>query len=262
MSVLALVRTTSEAAAADVTAMKQNLVDYWNAVANINANSFAIVKTELKKIDEEDYQPPWWYELSDNFSRCQGHATFWLDTIYPSLVRVPQSIITYNTFFSITSRSVFDLIRKVAFGTATAADRRAIKDKLGLLVRQLGTARTQVADVRVDIRAFTDQLADDHRALTSGAASVTEALKANKKEVERLNKLIDDLKDELKSLQEELGITEVAAGVSIGLLVLSCFFGGWFGLIACVIGWAGVIGSGLAWLHLKEEAQKKIAEIE
>ena len=262
MSVLALVRTTPDLAATDVTAMKQKLVDYWNAVANINSNSFAIVKTELKRIDDKADPPAWWNDLSQNFTDCKGHAQFWIDTIYPSLTRVPQTIVTYNTFFSITTRGVVDLMRKVGAGTATAADKQAIKDKLGLLVRQLGTSKAAVAAVRTDIKTFTDQLAADHQALTTGAASVAAALEVNKKEVEALDKAVDDLREELKSLQEKLGISQAAFGVSVGIVMVSMMSFGPFGTIGLVIGIIGAIGSTVAWVILMEKAKDKVAAIE
>jgi len=262
MSVLALVRSTPEAAGNDVQAMKQKLVDYWNAVANINASSFGIVKTELKRIDESAEPPAWWNELSGNVKACQGHAQFWIGTIYPSLTRVPQTIITYNTFFGITIRSVIDLMKKVEARTATAADKQAIKDKLGLLVTQLGTSKKQVGAVRTDIKNFTDQLAADHTALSSGAASVTAALKENEKEVQRLTALVEELRAELQSLMDKMTVAQVAMGVSMTIVGVAMFSMGPFGTIGLVIGLIGAVGSAVAWVILLEKAKDKQAEID
>lgn len=262
MSVLALVRTTPEAAGHDVLSMKQKLVDYWNAVAAINASSFGIVKTQLRRIDESADPPAWWNELSQNIKDCQGHAQFWLGTIYPSLTRVPQAIINYNTFFGITTRGVIDLLKKVESGKATAADKQAIKDKLRLLVTQLGVSKGQVNAVRFEIKLFTEQLAADHKALTTGAASVTNALDANKKDVERLNQLIDSLREELTSLNEQMNVAGIAAGVSIAIIGVALLSFGPFGTIGMVIGLLGAAGATAAFLVLLDKAKAKEAELQ
>lgn len=258
MSVLALVRSTPQASASAVLDMKQKLVDYWNAVAIINANAFAITKTQLTAIDQDGPAPEWWTALSTNFKTCREHAQVWIDTIYPSLTRVPQSIVSYNTFFNVTSRSIVEEVRKFAGRTPTAQEKAAVQSKLNLLLTQLGKSKTQVAAVRTDVTAFTDSFEADRIALTTGTASVMKALKADKETVERINALIEELKAEVKALETQLGIVSIGIGISIGIGFL---VGGVAGLVIGLIG-IGVTVAVMVVLGEKLSAKNSAIEAE
>lgn len=258
MSVLALVRSTPHATASAVLDMKQKLVDYWNAVATINANAFAITKTQLSAIDDDGPAPDWWTTLSTNFTSCRGHAQVWIDTIYPSLTRVPQSIVSYNTFFTVTSNSIIQEVKKFAGRTPTAQEKAAVQSKLNLLLTQLGKSKTQVAGVRTDVTRFTDSFEADRTALTTGTASVMKALTADKEKVEQINALIEELKAEVKALEAQMGIASVGIGLSIGIGFL---VGGVAGLVIGLIG-VGVSVAVMVVLGVKLSAKNDAIEAE
>jgi hypothetical protein len=235
MSVLALLRTDSNAAS-DVQAMKVKLVDYWNAVASINANAHTIVNTNLRKVDETGAQPEWWDGLSKNFHDCQSHAQVWLDTIYPSLTRVPQSIIHYNMYFNLTSQRILQLVTKLASGTPSEEDKRKLIELLTLLVTKLGASKTAVRAVRDDIKSFTALLAADHVALTTGASSVSQALKADEEEVKKINLLIEEIRSAIKDLNFRLGLAEGGLGLAITVGIVGAFFLPWLFIPLAIIG--------------------------
>lgn len=254
MSVLALVRTTPEANASAVLDMKQKLVDYWNAVSIINANAFAITKTQLTAIDDTEPVPAWWNTLSRNFQSCRDHAQVWIDTVYPSLTRVPQTIITYNTYFNVTTTSIINAMKAFSGRTPTPSEQLAIQTKLNLLLTQLGRAKTEISGVRRDVKNFTDSFAADRIALTTGSASVMEALAADREKVAAINAMIADLKSEIKTLQIALGIADVVGGVVMGIAYMT---GGIPGLII------GIVGVGLStaatWIILDKISDKNKA---
>lgn len=256
MSVLALVRSAPELNSSAVLDMKQKLVDYWNAVTIINASSFAITKTQLPKIDDDGEVPAWWTTLSTNIESCRNHAKYWIDTVYPSLTRVPQSIISYNTFFTVTSKSLLEVVKKFAGRTPTETEKQEVRAKLNLLLAQLGKSKTQVNAVRADVTKFTDSFVADRLALTTGTASVMAALKEDKETVAKLEALIEDLKNEADSLRTKIGIASVGLTVSISVGFL---IGGVGGLVIALIG-AGISVAFIVILQQKLGA--KMTEIE
>jgi hypothetical protein len=233
MSVLALVRSTPEASASAVLDMKQRMVDYWNAVSIINANSFAITNTQLTAIDDTEPVPAWWNTLSTNFGSCREHAKYWIDTVYPSLTRVPQSIITYNTFFNATAKSLADLIAGFSSRLPTAEEKTSVQAKLNLLLTQLGKSKAQVNAVRVDVKTFTDSFDADRIALTTGSASVMEALAADRTKVTAINALIAELKADIKALEIALSVAGVATTI---VMTIAYAVGGVPGLIIGIVG--------------------------
>lgn len=222
MSVLALAPSTSEDVAREVTQMQEKLSAYWEAVNLITVQAHSITKQVLVKVDEQN--PPAWYNtLSTNFKNCQAHAQMWIDTIYPSLTRLPQAIIDYNTYFEATSTRILALLKKIETRRPTPTERANLILMLNLLLTKLKNCRAEVELVRADIKSFTADMAADYKALTTGAASVTKAIEDNNKVIGELKAMIEALNLELVQLNTQLiaAASGLAASVFVGYVLMS-----------------------------------------
>ncbi len=213
MSVLALARSNRDDTAAELRQMQEKLTAYTNAVAAITANAHTITKASLQQIDPAN-PPAWWNTLSGNFTACQGHAQTWIDTIYPSLTRVPQAIIDYNTYFQATTTRIDKLLEAMEGKTPTEEQKKTLLSLLNLLVTKLASSRAEVEAVRADIKVFTQEMAADHKALTTGSASITAAIEDTNRNVTRLKERIEALRLKIVALNAQATAAALALGMS------------------------------------------------
>ena len=222
MSVLALAPATPDEVSREVTAMKDKLTAYWDAVNVITLHSHSITKQVLQQVDAAN-PPAWWNTLSTNFANCQGHAQTWIDTIYPELTRIPQAIIDYNNYFVATSARIMSLLEKMGTKPPTPAQKAQLVLMLRLLSEKLTKSKGEIEAVRALIKTFTQNMAADHTALTTGAHSVSKALEDNNAAVAALNAEIAALKLEIDQLNVQLiaAIHGLAATVIISYMLMS-----------------------------------------
>lgn len=214
MSVLALARSNRDDTTTELLQMQEKLTAYTNAVTVITANAHTITKASLPNLDAAN-PPAWWSSLSEKFTACQGHAQTWIDTIYPSLTRVPQAIIDYNTYFQLTTTRISNLLDAMEGKTPTPEQKATLLSLLNLLVTKLASSRAEVEAVRADIKVFTQEMAADHKALTTGSASITAAIEDTNKNITRLKARIEALRLEIVALNAQLTAAAVALGVSL-----------------------------------------------
>jgi len=221
MSVLALAPSTQDDVAREVTEMQAKLSAYWEAVSLITLNAHSITKQVLQQVDEKN-PPEWWSSLSTKFTSCQAHAQTWIDTIYPSLTAIPQAIIDYNNYFEATSKRILALLQEIGDKVPTEAQKRTLMSLLTLLSSKLKSCRGDVEQVRADILTFTQAMAADHHALTTGSASVTKAIEDNNKTVASLLAQIEALRGEIAQLNIQL--IAAANGLALTLVVSYMLF--------------------------------------
>ena len=222
MSVLALAPSTGDDVAREVTQMQNKLTAYWDAVNLITLNAHSITKQVLVKVDEQN-PPAWWNALSTNFKNCQKHAQMWIDTIYPSLTRIPQAIIDYNNYFEATSKRILALLQEIGTKTPTPQQKARLILLLRLLSTKLKSCKGEVEAVRAEIKSFTADMAADHQALTTGSGSVTKAIEENNKAVAALIAQIAALKIEIEQLNVQLiaAVHGLAATMIVSYMLMS-----------------------------------------
>ncbi|MDQ3280262.1 MAG: HBL/NHE enterotoxin family protein [Acidobacteriota bacterium] len=222
MSVLALAPSSPDDVAREVTQMQEKLTAYWDAVNLITLNAHSITKQVLRKIDEKN-PPAWWNDLSKHFQDCQSHAQNWIDTIYPSLTSIPQAIIDYNNYFEATSVRILKLLEEIGTKTPTAEQKAKLLSLLKLLSTKLESCRATIEQARTRIKTFTTNMANDHRELTTGSASVTKAIEENNKAVATLLAQIATLKMEIEQLNVQLiaALHGLAATMVVSYMMMS-----------------------------------------
>jgi len=222
MSVLALAPSTPDEITREVADMQGKLSAYWDAVNVITLHSHSITKQVLQQVDTAN-PPAWWNTLSTNFTACQSHAQAWIDTIYPELTRIPQAIIDYNNYFVATSTRILALLEKMGTKPPTPAQKAQLVLMLRLLSEKLTKSKGEIEAVRALIKTFTQNMAADHTALTTGAHSVSKAIEDNNAEVKALNAAINALKLEIDQLNIQLiaAAHGLAASVFVGYMLMS-----------------------------------------
>jgi chromosome segregation ATPase len=222
MSVLALAPSAADDVAREVREMQAKLSAYWDAVNLITLNAHTITKQVLVKVDEKN-PPAWWNTLSTNFTNCQKHAQMWIDTIYPSLTRIPQAIIDYNNYFEATSKRILALLEEIGTKTPSPQQKARLILMLRLLSTKLKSCKGEVEAVRAEIKSFTADIAADHKALTTGAGSVTKAIEENNKEVATLIAQIAALRIEIDQLNVQLiaAVHGLAATMIVSYMLMS-----------------------------------------
>ncbi|HEV7768347.1 MAG TPA: HBL/NHE enterotoxin family protein [Thermoanaerobaculia bacterium] len=222
MSILALAPSTPDEVSREVREMQEKLTAYWDSVNLITLHSHSITKQVLQQVDASN-PPAWWTTLSGNFKSCQTHAQTWIDTIYPELTRIPQAIIDYNNYFVATSNRILALLDKMGPKPPTPAQKAQLILMLRLLSEKLTKSKGEIEAVRALIKTFTQNMAADHTALTTGAGSVTKAIEDNNAAVAALNAEINMLKAEIDQLNIQLiaALHGLAITVFISYMMMS-----------------------------------------
>jgi len=213
-------RVGADDTARELNNMKEQLTGYWNAVGIITANSHAIVKSKLEQVDPSR-QPAWLPDLRRNFNNCQNHAQRWIDTVYPELTRIPQAIIDYNRTFEFTSTRISNILALAQTRALTDEDKAQLLRLLKLLLNKLGDSKKEVEAVRAEIKAFSTNMIDDHKALNSGTASIATAVEDASEEVKRLENRIESLRIEVERLRQQI----IASGVALGTSIFVAYVG-------------------------------------
>ncbi|HEX3107767.1 MAG TPA: HBL/NHE enterotoxin family protein [Thermoanaerobaculia bacterium] len=213
MTVLAMSMTTQDDAAMDVLQLEEKLTAYWNAVTLITANAHAISKTVLEPGDAGAL-PSWWPTLSANFKACQGHAQDWISEIYPSLTAIPQAIINFENAFTVTSGLLLDLLAQIQ-KQPTEELKAQFVSVLKYLLEQLGESMKDIESTKASIKKFTDDMAADHRALSTGSASIQKAIDDSQGTVAQLLTRIEFLKLEIDKLNMQLTVAAIALTTTV-----------------------------------------------
>ncbi len=215
MTVLAMSAGRLLDAPMEVLQLEEKLTAYWNAVTLITANAHAITRTALHPGDTSEL-PDWWPKLSDNFNACKEHAQNWIDTIYPSLTKIPQAIINFDDSFASTSTRMLQVLADID-KKPTDELKAKFMSLLTYLLAQLGDSMKDIEDTRTSIKNFTGKMAADHTALTTGAANIAKAVDDTTKSVAQLSARIDILKVEIEQLNMQLTVAALALTTSVTL---------------------------------------------
>jgi Bacillus haemolytic enterotoxin (HBL). len=213
MTILALAATSKDEAAMEILQLEEKLTAYWNAVTLITANAHAIARTNLVP-DDPSQLPDWWSTLSKNFNACKGHAQDWIDDIYPSLTRIPQAIINYDTAFQVTSSRLLELLADIE-KNPTDALKAQFMSVLKYLLDELGQSMTDINETKDAIKTFSQQMAADHTALTTGSANIGKAIDDTKGSVAKLTTRIEFLKLEIERLNMQLTVAAISLTTAV-----------------------------------------------
>ena len=247
MSILAFVRTpnakpiTPEHDDPASAVSLQSLTDFTNAAATVWSYSHTVTQTDLGPV-VKGKEPAWYNALNGNLSTMKAHAQAWLDTIGPSMTDIPQAIINFDNKFEGQYATILALLNAIGVGTPTPQQKKDLLDEMNSLLSELTAQKVVIDAANGRLIGFNDNLTSDHTALTTGAASVTNAITSDKDDVISQNALMKNLQADLNKWSAVATTAEVAIGLSffaavIGLwMTLATFGAGSFVLAAGVVG--------------------------
>ncbi len=240
MSALAFARAAIDDTAAELADIQAKLTTYLNAVAKITADAHTMRNAVLVAVNPNN-EPSWYAPLKANFTNAQTHAANWLDTIMPDFTNVPQAIIDYNNTFSVTYDSIMAILKAIGTGNPTSKQRADLLDLFGGLTDELTAKQAKIKAVQDEIKTFNDNLAADNTALTTGAASINNAIHDDEKRIANLTVEIVSLQAEIAKMNRLMTASEigVAGFFVVSMLMMNS------GPLALAVGVIGV-GSSLA----------------
>jgi hypothetical protein len=257
MSVLAFVRTpdakpiTPESDDPSTPMSLKSLTDFTNAAATVWTYSHTVTQTNLGPVDPKN--PPTWYaELNSNLSAMKTHAQSWLDTTGPSMTNIPQAIVNFDNKFEGQYATIIDLLNAIGGGTPTAQQKTDLLEVMNSLLSELTGQGEVINEANKALIGFNDNLTSDHTALTTGAASVTNAITADKDDVIKQNGRVKNLQADMATWQAVATAAEVAIGLSffaaaIGLwMTIATFGAGALVLAGGIVGLAASVGTTIA----------------
>lgn len=256
MSVLAFSATDAPGETPlDVLPVKTTLTGFANAMLTVTTYCNAVRYTDLTPVDPNN-EPDWFSALEGNLGKIKSHAENWLNTVGPSVTAVPQAIINYSNTFQGYQSTIIDVLLQIGSNPPTPAQRQDLVELFGALCGELDTQLAHIQTVNTNLIAFNNDLTKDFTPLKTGADSVSNAIKDDKKAIENLNKTIAGLQKTVASLQQQITNDEVVGGLSffaclVGAVVAVASGGAGVAIIA--IGAAGLaVGIGEAVAQSKE----------
>ncbi|HEY3742380.1 MAG TPA: HBL/NHE enterotoxin family protein, partial [Bryobacteraceae bacterium] len=173
-----------------------------------------------------------------NLTDIKKHAQMWLDTIGPSMTTVPQAIISFNNDFQGQSTTILELLDAIGFNKPTPTQKQDLVTLLGSLYDSLEKRQQEILAVNANLVQFNNELGKDYALLSSGADSITKAIKSDQDQLKLILQDIQDLQGLILNLKQEVTSLEIAEGVTIflGLVgaLVAAFSGGTGGAIIVV----------------------------
>jgi predicted nucleic acid-binding Zn-ribbon protein len=213
MSVLAFARAANAEPATDIEATKQSLTDFLNAVNKITGYSHAVSNTVLAQIT--DPKPEWFDPLSKNLETMKTHAQDWVDNVAPSMTSVPQAVINFDNSFEVRCQTIMTLLDTIGENPATDEQKRKLKEEMDALLDELKLQQSTIKEDQDKLTQYKDNLSADHKALTTGAASITEAINKDKEAVKALNDDIENLKWQISIWDHVCTASEIQFGTAV-----------------------------------------------
>lgn len=155
---------------------------------------------------------------------------------------MPQAIISFNDTFDAAYDIIMQLLKDIGSNPPTDQQKQALMDAIQALKNELDTQQTHIQGVRDQVVQFNDNLSSDNTALTTGSASVTNAITEDKKKVVDLTADISKLQVQISTMQKLLTAAEIGivAGVVVSMILMET------GPAALVVGVLSIGGSAAA----------------
>lgn len=234
---------------ADAPVTEASLNAFGNAVASVSAYSNAVRFTELAVVPGSE--PAWYAALNGNLTNMKTHAQAWIDTIGPSMTAIPQAIINFGDTFEGQYATIVALLTAIGSGTPTKQQKKDLLTEMNALLVALEAQRQTIVDANGRLIQFNDNLSADHQALTTGAASITNAIASDNTDITLVNLAMKNLQADIDAMNQVVKWSAVGLGASIfvgivGVVVAFVTFGAGALIVAGAVVGAGLSIAGLA----------------
>lgn len=191
---------------------KQQLTDYANAVAKVNNYAYAITQTSLPILN----RPPQNYaDFTSEFAPAKAHAINWSDSIFPQMLALPQTILNAQALFSLDDTEVSQYLELLKKDPGNAQYKQGLEAALTAMQQLVKGQFDSVQTIESGLTTFATHIEADASSLNDIATKSLEDVGADKDLIDSLNAHIDQLNDEINSLQNWLTVSEIGIGLSI-----------------------------------------------
>lgn len=193
------------------TSYKQNVV-----AVNTLINS--VLSSNLPTLNQT---PPDWDQFVSEYEKANSQSLDWVNNVMARLLDVPDNVRNYNDSITQTLANAKMQAEALAKNPDDKGALAALNADLTNLSSQLGLIVTFISGALTSLQNFKDVLPSIATELQTIADDSTKAAKADQAQIDKLNKDIDNLHDEIKSLTNALIGLGIADGVAITLGVVA-----------------------------------------
>ncbi len=193
------------------TSYKQNVV-----AVNTLINS--VLSSNLPTLNQT---PPDWDQFVSEYEKANSQSLDWVNNVMARLLDVPDNVRNYNDSITQPLANAKMQAEALAKNPDDKGALAALNADLTNLSSQLGLIVTFISGALTSLQNFKDVLPSIATELQTIADDSTKAAKADQAQIDKLNKDIDNLHDEIKSLTNALIGLGIADGVAITLGVVA-----------------------------------------
>ena len=212
-------------------AVKQTV--YKQNVVAVNTLITSVLSSSLPSLNQN---PPDWNDFVSTYEKADAQALSWINEVMARLLNVPDDVRTHNDavtqLFADAQTQAQALVQNPSDKTALTI----LDTDLSNLQSQFGLIVTFITGALTAIQNFKDVLPALATELDTIATKSTKDANADQAQIDQLNKDIDNLHSEIKSLTNAIIALGIADGIALTL-----------GVVATIAAWP--VGA-LTWLVL------------
>lgn len=208
-------------------------ITYKENVAIVNTYVNSVLTSRLPTLRED---PPDWQDFITAYENANSDALQWVNEVMARLLRVPKDVQRYNPEISQLLGDAKAQAEKLVAQPSDAAALAALEQDLAGITDQLSLVTTFISGAIQAIREFGDNLPKMGAELQTIATKSAHDAQVDEEEIQKLNKAIEELQSEIKSLTAAIVALGIADGIAITL-----------GVVVTIAAWP--VGA-LAWFAL------------
>ncbi|HEU4794596.1 MAG TPA: HBL/NHE enterotoxin family protein [Pyrinomonadaceae bacterium] len=222
----------------------QQLTDYMNAAAKVNLYAFAITQTSLPSLKQP---PPHYSDFLASFDPAKAHCLSWSGNIFPTVLSLPQSIAgLMNDMFNMEDSAAGIALQTLVNDPTNQQAKTTLSAAITGLQTLVQGPLTTAQDLMAQLNSFSTEITGDATTLNTIASQALAMAGTDQQTIVSINGQIDDLNNQISSLNTLLAVSEIGIGVS--------FFIGLIGVVVCFIPGAQVAGGALIVIGVLGEA--------
>lgn len=248
-------------------ATTSHLTDATNSFTTVTAYANAIANIILNPATD----PPaaWFNTLGTALTLAQTHVRTWVEVLGPQMSsNVPQTIIDYGNLFAAAAQDIISVLQ-ASGNNPNAAQRQQILGDISTLQQFITTEQGVISGLQTQLKAFQDNVLNDHNSLSSGANAAQTALNLDDATIASIQAQIAAVQADLLAATQKATASEIGIGLAIfiGIVAVVAVIATGGAAAPLVVGAVAVIGLGAAIattvIYSKQQAddQEKLTDL-
>ena len=180
-------------------ATQQALVDYLNGLAQVSGYASALAATRLPVLTSPF---PGYAEYADRYAVASAHALDWSQGVLPLTHAAPEAIVNLSALLQRQSRAVAAALATLADDPSDADAQAAVRDGFAAVEAELRQTSAATDSLYEAVEAFAATISADADALSGLADAAVAAADGDADAVKRLAKVMNELRDQISTLDE------------------------------------------------------------